>query len=174
MGVAAWVGEPQLSPVQGWLSAGRGIGTRGDRRDPGMGLGDDGIDSASAMLSSSSHLGHQLSLGATFTGTAIPAPATIPAAGPLGGGGFTRAQRAPLLEHHDRLPKIGDVSGDTAHPELVLILHHTGDRPRPTARGHRRDRPFTLGPPPGLRCPIPSARPDPGRQLSPIHHRRTP
>jgi hypothetical protein len=96
-------------------------------------------------------------LGETFTGTAIPAPATTSAAGPPGEGGFTRAQRAPPFEHRHGPPQVVGVGGDATHTQLIGIFHRTGDRP------------FTLRPPPGMRSPIQPARPDPARQLRPIH-----
>ncbi|WP_218832448.1 hypothetical protein, partial [Mycobacterium avium] len=46
-------------------------------------------------------------------------------------GDLAWAQRAPRLQHRDGGAQISHLSGQSAHPQLVLILHRSGDRPGP-------------------------------------------
>jgi hypothetical protein len=84
-------------------------------------------------------------------------------------GELTGTQCAPLLNNLDRRPQIRRVSGQPAHPQLILVLHRTGDRTRPPRRGHRGDGLLALGAPSRPTVTIPHATTDPAGQLTAIH-----
>jgi hypothetical protein len=67
------------------------------------------------------------------------------------------------------------MSAQPAYPQLVLVFHSAGDRPRPPRRRHRRQCLLALRPPRRLRLMIHAPQPNTAGQLAaiqPTQHRR--
>ncbi len=82
---------------------------------------------------------------------------------------LTRTQYTPGRQDLDRGTQIPDLGGQSAHSQLVLILHRAGDRPGPPRRRHRCEGLLPLRAPHGMGLRVQAAQPDPPRQLTSIH-----
>jgi hypothetical protein len=113
-------------------------------------------------------------LGEPLGCAAIPPPAASTSSRTVfvvGRFGFALAgaQRTPRRQRLHRGAQIGQVAGQATHPQLVLVLHGTGDRARPPRRRHRADRLLALGTPHRPAVTIQHTATDTAGQLVAIH-----